>query len=62
MLVKTAMLQRLRELEPQISAIETGNAASNQYMIAVNEQLGFRITDTFQNWEIEVAAASKLAQ
>jgi RimJ/RimL family protein N-acetyltransferase len=61
MLVKTAMLQRLSELEPRISAVETGNAASNQYMIAVNQQLGFRVTDTFQNWEIEVAAARKLA-
>jgi RimJ/RimL family protein N-acetyltransferase len=61
LLVKTAMLQRLSELEPQISAVETGNAASNQYMIAVNEQLGFRVTDTFQNWEIEVAAARGLA-
>jgi hypothetical protein len=30
-------------------------------MIALNEQLGFRVTDTFQNWEIEVAAARKLA-
>jgi RimJ/RimL family protein N-acetyltransferase len=61
MLVKTAMLQRLSELEPRISAVETGNAAPNQYMIAVNEQLGFRVTDTFQNWQIEVAAARKLA-
>jgi RimJ/RimL family protein N-acetyltransferase len=61
MLVKTAMLQRLSELEPRITAVETGNAASNQYMIAVNQQLGFRVTDTFQNWEIEVAAARKLA-
>ena len=61
LLVKTAMLQRLSEVEPQISAIETGNAAANQYMIAVNEQLGFRVTDTFQNWEIDVAAARKLA-
>jgi GNAT superfamily N-acetyltransferase len=61
MLVKTAMLQRLSELEPQIRAVETGNAASNQHMIAVNEQLGFRVTDTFQNWDIEVAAARKLA-
>jgi len=61
MLVKTEMLQRLSELEPRITAVETGNAASNQYMIAVNEQLGFRVTDTFQNWEIEIAAARKLA-
>jgi RimJ/RimL family protein N-acetyltransferase len=62
MLVKTAMLQQLSELEPRISAVETGNAASNKYMIAVNEQLGFRITDTFQNWEIEVAAARELTE
>ena len=61
MLVKTAMLQRLSELEPRVRAIETGNAATNEYMIAVNEQLGFRITDTFQNWEIEVEAARKQA-
>jgi RimJ/RimL family protein N-acetyltransferase len=61
MLVKSAMLQRLSDLEPQVSAVETGNAASNQYMIAVNEQLGFRVTDTFQNWEIEVTAALKMA-
>jgi RimJ/RimL family protein N-acetyltransferase len=61
MLVKTEMLKRLSELEPRISAVETGNAGSNQYMIAVNEQLGFRVTDTFQNWEIEIAAARKLA-
>jgi len=62
MLVKTAMLQRLSELEPEVRAIETGNAAANQYMIAVNEQLGFQVSDTFQNWEIEVAAALKLAE
>lgn len=61
MLVKAAMLQRLGELEPQVSAIVTGNAAANQYMIAVNEQLGFRVSDTFQSWEIDVAAARKLA-
>jgi GNAT superfamily N-acetyltransferase len=61
MLVKTEMLQGLSELEPQIGRVETGNAGSNQYMIGVNEQLGFRVTDTFQNWEIEVAAARKLA-
>jgi hypothetical protein len=43
------------------SNCQTGNAASNQYMIALNEQLGFRVTGTFQNWEIKVAAARKLA-
>lgn len=61
MLVKTAMLQRLSELEPQIRAVEVGNAASNQHMIAINEQLGFRVTDTFQNWQIDVTAARRLA-
>lgn len=49
MLVKTAMLQRLSGLELRISAVETGNAASNQYMIVADEQLGFRVTDMFQD-------------
>jgi len=37
MLVKTAMLRRLSELEFRTSAVETGNVAPNQYMIVVDE-------------------------
>jgi RimJ/RimL family protein N-acetyltransferase len=45
LLVKTAMLELLAETEPKLDRIETGNAASNQHMIAVNEQLGYQILE-----------------
>jgi GNAT superfamily N-acetyltransferase len=40
MLLKTAMLEWLREVEPQVEHIDTWNASSNQHMIAVNDALG----------------------
>jgi hypothetical protein len=41
--VKTAMLDWLAGAEPAIEHITTDNADSNQYMIAINELLGFEI-------------------
>lgn len=41
LLIKTAMLQWLATAEPQVQRIETGNAAGNKHMIAINERLGF---------------------
>lgn len=38
--LKIEMLQRLREIEPQVVRIDTWNAESNGHMVAVNEQLG----------------------
>jgi GNAT superfamily N-acetyltransferase len=38
--MKIEMLQRLRDLEPQITQVDTWNAESNTHMIAVNELLG----------------------
>jgi GNAT superfamily N-acetyltransferase len=43
LLVKTAMLELLAEAEPQLEFIMTGNAAANDHMIAVNEQLGYEV-------------------
>ncbi|GCD89244.1 GNAT family N-acetyltransferase [Nocardioides sp. LS1] len=43
LLLKTGMLQWLREVEPQIEEIDTWNAESNSFMIDVNEMLGYRI-------------------
>jgi GNAT superfamily N-acetyltransferase len=43
--LKTAMLLWLREDQPQLVYIDTGNAESNAHMIAINEQLGYRIMD-----------------
>jgi GNAT superfamily N-acetyltransferase len=56
LLLKTAMLQWLAEAEPGLRMIETGNAASNQYMISINEQLGFEaVRPWWQGWDIPVA-------
>lgn len=59
-LIKVAMLEWLAETEPQLRQIQTFNAAQNEYMIAVNEDLGHRVTDVFQGWDLDVAAALKL--
>jgi GNAT superfamily N-acetyltransferase len=61
LLVKVAMLERLAGLEPGLRHIVTYNAAANEHMIAVNDQLGYRVTDHFQMWEHEVAAARAIA-
>jgi GNAT superfamily N-acetyltransferase len=42
-LVKTAMLQWLREREPRVTQLDTWNAESNAHMIGINEQLNYRI-------------------
>ena len=60
MLVKVAMLEWLAEAAPQLQHSVTFNAASNQYMIAVNERLGHRVSDVFRAFELPVDAAAKL--
>jgi GNAT superfamily N-acetyltransferase len=55
LLVKTAMLELLAAREPQLEYILTGNAATNAYMIAVNEQLGYRVAEPgLRSYEIPV--------
>jgi GNAT superfamily N-acetyltransferase len=61
LLIKVAMLQWLSEMEPNLSQIVTFNAAVNEHMIAVNDQLGHRVSDHFQSLELDVADAKKLA-
>jgi GNAT superfamily N-acetyltransferase/RimJ/RimL family protein N-acetyltransferase len=53
--LKLAMLDRLAVGEPQVTRIMTGNAAGNHHMIAINEQLGFRVLDRWPCWELGVA-------
>jgi GNAT superfamily N-acetyltransferase len=43
LLVKVAMLEWLAAAEPQLAQVTTGNADTNQHMIAVNETLGYRL-------------------
>lgn len=42
LLLKAGMVRWLGEAEPQLETIDTWNAESNDHMIAVNEQLGYR--------------------
>ena len=57
LLVKVAMAQWLRTAEPQLERIQTWNAQSNRYMIAVNEALGYTILGQPANWwRLDVAA------
>ena len=43
LLLKADMMRWLREAEPALETITTGNAESNAHMIAVNERLGYRV-------------------
>jgi GNAT superfamily N-acetyltransferase len=52
LLIKVAMLQWLAEAEPGLRRIVTGNAGTNRHMIAINEELGFRVLDEWQSWEL----------
>jgi RimJ/RimL family protein N-acetyltransferase len=58
LLVKAAMLQWLGDAEPVLERIETGNADSNEHMIAVNDTLGFQPLEPFWQWyELSVGEA-----
>ena len=58
LLVKAAMLEWLAAAEPQIEQMETGNAASNRHMIAVNEALGYEVAaPAFHSYDMGVADA-----
>jgi GNAT superfamily N-acetyltransferase len=57
LLVKIAMLDLLRASEPQVERIQTWNAESNRYMIAVNEALGYTILgQPASSWRLDVPA------
>jgi GNAT superfamily N-acetyltransferase len=51
LLLKIEMLRWLGDAEPQLRVIDTWNAASNAHMIAINEQLGYRVTRQGLEWQ-----------
>jgi GNAT superfamily N-acetyltransferase len=56
LLTKTAMLELLASAEPQLEWIATGNAATNEHMIAVNEQLAYKVVEPgWRHYEMPVA-------
>ncbi|WP_025618553.1 GNAT family N-acetyltransferase [Salinispora cortesiana] len=54
LLVKLENLRYLRSHEPAVRVINTFNAAANDHMIAINEQLGFRVADHWTNWQLTI--------
>jgi len=57
LLVKIAMLDVLRRQAPEVRHILTGNAGSNEHMIAINEQLGFTVRHVYRDWELDLTAS-----
>jgi GNAT superfamily N-acetyltransferase len=55
LLVKAEMLDLLAAHEPTVRHIVTGNAASNDHMVAINEQLGFTVACAFRSWDLDLA-------
>lgn len=58
LLLKIAMLDHLRETEPQLAVIDTWNAATNDRMIAVNEALGYRVLGQALACQLRLAEVS----
>jgi hypothetical protein len=58
LLVKTEMMTWLAEAEPRLERIATLNAAANQYMIGINEALGYQVAGRpYLDVELAVDAA-----
>jgi GNAT superfamily N-acetyltransferase len=62
LLVKVAMLEQLLAREPAVRYIQTGNAGANAHMIAINEQLGFKVFAVGRDWALNLAAEPAAAQ
>ncbi|MBM0278761.1 GNAT family N-acetyltransferase [Micromonospora tarensis] len=52
LIAKAENLHHLLTHEPAVRFIDTFNAASNSYMVAINEQLGFRPVDAWTDWQL----------
>jgi RimJ/RimL family protein N-acetyltransferase len=55
LLLKADMMRWLREKELALRTIDTQNAGSNAYMIAVNERLGYRVMGRTMEFQRDVA-------
>ncbi len=55
LLVKVAMLELLTSAAPNVSYFVTDNAGANDYMIAINAQLGFEVSGVTRTWQLDLA-------
>ena len=56
LLLKIDMLHWLAEAEPQLKVIDTWNQAGNDFMISVNEAIGYRLNRIFDTYELTLSA------
>jgi len=54
LLIKIDMMHWLAEAEPQLKIIQTWNNVDNAFMINVNEALGYRLSRTFNMYELRL--------
>ena len=54
LLLKIDMMRWLADVEPQLKIIETWNNVDNNFMINVNEALGYRLSRVFNTYELRV--------
>ncbi|MEH0842603.1 GNAT family N-acetyltransferase [Micromonospora sp. CPCC 205711] len=52
LIAKIENLRYARAHEPELSAVDTWNAAENAHMIDINERLGFRPVDAWTDWQL----------
>jgi GNAT superfamily N-acetyltransferase len=55
LLLKIDMLRWLAEIEPQVEVIDTWNNVDNDFMIKVNEALGYRLSQVYATYELNRA-------
>jgi GNAT superfamily N-acetyltransferase len=58
LLLKIDMMRWLANAEPQLKIIETWNNVDNEFMINVNEALGYRLSRIFNTYERKLDSAS----
>ena len=51
MVVKLENLRHAREHRPELTAVDTANASSNEHMLAINVAMGFRAVDSWMEWQ-----------
>jgi len=54
MLIKLANLRYLLATRPLVRLITTSNAAVNEYMVSINEAIGFRPVERWREWQLEI--------
>jgi len=56
---KAAMLERIRSECPEVLLIRTGNAYSNEPMLAINIALGFQVVEVRTDWQGDTASLQR---